>query len=224
MPGGQTRWQRPSSADITFAICGQALRSRTLARFARNLVTFSSLGREMPWGARPLARRGPEEMLRSLDPRRFAEFDNVRQQFAFDVLLVAEVCDPSTKVIIIGRYNDIPLYRDLIRNGISEYIVAPVAMADMHECHRGDLRRSGSRTARPQHRLHRRQGRRRLLDARAQLRLGHLQPVFDRSRACRSRPALWHGQYQFRPGSAAGHLRSRVFARSGSTKSFSTVF
>lgn len=44
---------------------------------------------------------------------------------------LAGVCDPSTKVVIIGRYNDIPLYRELIRNGISEYIVAPVAMPDV---------------------------------------------------------------------------------------------
>ncbi|MCA0338716.1 MAG: CtpF protein, partial [Proteobacteria bacterium] len=42
---------------------------------------------------------------------------------------LAEVCDPSTKVIIVGSYNDIPLYRDLIRNGISEYMVGPVGMA-----------------------------------------------------------------------------------------------
>ena len=28
---------------------------------------------------------------------------------------LAEVCDPSTKVVIIGRHNDISLYRDLIR-------------------------------------------------------------------------------------------------------------
>jgi pilus assembly protein CpaE len=44
---------------------------------------------------------------------------------------LAEVCDPSTKVVIIGRYNDIPLYRDLIRNGISEYMVGPVGMAEV---------------------------------------------------------------------------------------------
>jgi pilus assembly protein CpaE len=44
---------------------------------------------------------------------------------------LAAVCDPSTKVILIGRYNDIPLYRELIRNGISEYIVAPVGMPDV---------------------------------------------------------------------------------------------
>ncbi|CAN7165611.1 CpaE family protein [Rhizobium sp. LjRoot30] len=43
---------------------------------------------------------------------------------------LAEVCDPSTKVVLIGRYNDIGLYRELIRNGISEYMVMPVSMAD----------------------------------------------------------------------------------------------
>ncbi|OAP41502.1 CtpF protein [Sinorhizobium glycinis] len=44
---------------------------------------------------------------------------------------LAAVCDPTTKVVIVGRHNDIALYRDLIRNGISEYMVAPVAMADL---------------------------------------------------------------------------------------------
>jgi pilus assembly protein CpaE len=44
---------------------------------------------------------------------------------------LAEVCDPTTRVIVVGRYNDIPLYRELIRNGISEYLVGPVQMADM---------------------------------------------------------------------------------------------
>ena len=38
---------------------------------------------------------------------------------------LAEVCDPSTKVIIIGRVNDIILYRELIKQGVSEYIVRP---------------------------------------------------------------------------------------------------
>ncbi|TCD16424.1 AAA family ATPase [Oricola cellulosilytica] len=44
---------------------------------------------------------------------------------------LAEVCDPSTKVVIVGHQNDVTLYRELIRNGISEYIVAPVAIADL---------------------------------------------------------------------------------------------
>jgi pilus assembly protein CpaE len=44
---------------------------------------------------------------------------------------LAEVCDPTTKVIIIGHYNDVWLYRELIRAGVSEYIVAPISMADV---------------------------------------------------------------------------------------------
>jgi len=44
---------------------------------------------------------------------------------------LSEFCDPSTKVVIIGHYNDVSLYRELIRSGISEYIVAPVSMADI---------------------------------------------------------------------------------------------
>ncbi|MBB3407985.1 pilus assembly protein CpaE [Rhizobium sp. BK316] len=44
---------------------------------------------------------------------------------------LAAVCDPSTKVIIVGYYNDIGLYRELIRNGISEYMVQPIAMPDI---------------------------------------------------------------------------------------------
>lgn len=44
---------------------------------------------------------------------------------------LAEVCDATTRVIIVGRYNDISLYRELIRNGISEYLVGPVQMSDM---------------------------------------------------------------------------------------------
>ena len=44
---------------------------------------------------------------------------------------LAEVCDPTTKVVVIGHYNDIGLYRELIRSGISEYLVAPVSVADV---------------------------------------------------------------------------------------------
>lgn len=39
---------------------------------------------------------------------------------------LAEVCDAGTKVVIIGHVNDVKLYRDLIHQGISDYLVAPV--------------------------------------------------------------------------------------------------
>lgn len=44
---------------------------------------------------------------------------------------LADVCDPGSKVVIIGHHNDVALYRDLIRRGISEYLVAPISMADL---------------------------------------------------------------------------------------------
>ena len=44
---------------------------------------------------------------------------------------LAEHCDPNTKVVVIGHYNDVWLYRELIRSGISEYVVAPISMADI---------------------------------------------------------------------------------------------
>jgi pilus assembly protein CpaE len=44
---------------------------------------------------------------------------------------LAEVCDPGTRVVVIGRFNDIVLYRDLIRRGVSEYMIGPVAPLDV---------------------------------------------------------------------------------------------
>ncbi|MBA1139589.1 AAA family ATPase [Mesorhizobium sp. CCANP35] len=44
---------------------------------------------------------------------------------------LSEYCDPSSKVVVIGHYNDVGLYRELIRFGISEYVIAPVSMADV---------------------------------------------------------------------------------------------
>ncbi|WP_417482343.1 AAA family ATPase [Maricaulis sp.] len=39
---------------------------------------------------------------------------------------LASVCDPETKVIIIGAANDIALYRELMKRGVSEYLVPPM--------------------------------------------------------------------------------------------------
>ncbi len=38
---------------------------------------------------------------------------------------LAEYCDPGTRVIVLGHVNDVVLYRQLIRAGVSEYIVLP---------------------------------------------------------------------------------------------------
>ncbi len=39
---------------------------------------------------------------------------------------LAEVCDAGTKVVVIGATNDIILFRELMKRGVSEYLVAPV--------------------------------------------------------------------------------------------------
>lgn len=43
-----------------------------------------------------------------------------------NLLKFAEVCDPSTKVMVIGQTNDVGLYRELIKQGVSEYLVSPL--------------------------------------------------------------------------------------------------
>ncbi|AHA27601.1 Flp pilus assembly protein, ATPase CpaE [Candidatus Liberibacter americanus str. Sao Paulo] len=44
---------------------------------------------------------------------------------------LADVCDTSTKVVIIGDRNDVYLYKELISSGISEYLVEPLSSADI---------------------------------------------------------------------------------------------
>jgi pilus assembly protein CpaE len=39
---------------------------------------------------------------------------------------LANYCDAGTRVVIIGRLNDVTLYRDLVRRGVSDYLIAPV--------------------------------------------------------------------------------------------------
>lgn len=41
---------------------------------------------------------------------------------------LAEVCDPGTRVILLGRVNDIGIYRALIELGARDYLVKPVSL------------------------------------------------------------------------------------------------
>jgi pilus assembly protein CpaE len=59
---------------------------------------------------------------------------------------LAEVCDAGTKVVVIGHVNDVELYRDLVRRGISEYLVVPVDLLRIIKAI-GDL--YGERSAKP---------------------------------------------------------------------------
>jgi len=55
-------------------------------------------------------------------------------QAALDELdRLAEVCDAATRVVVVGRTNDVELYRELMRRGASEYLVAPLSPLQLIE-------------------------------------------------------------------------------------------
>jgi pilus assembly protein CpaE len=50
----------------------------------------------------------------------------------FEVLeQLSEVCDAGTRLVVIGHLNDILLYRELMKRGVSDYIVAPLGVTDV---------------------------------------------------------------------------------------------
>src|SRR4051794_12940635 len=44
---------------------------------------------------------------------------------------LAEYCDAGTRVVVIGRTNDVTLYRELVRRGVSDYMLAPIGTIDV---------------------------------------------------------------------------------------------
>jgi pilus assembly protein CpaE len=44
---------------------------------------------------------------------------------------LADVCDPGSRVMVIGRLNDVVHYRELVRRGVSDYLIAPVGTIDV---------------------------------------------------------------------------------------------
>jgi pilus assembly protein CpaE len=44
---------------------------------------------------------------------------------------LSAVCDAGSRVVVIGRLNDIVHYRELVRRGISDYLIAPVGTIDV---------------------------------------------------------------------------------------------
>jgi pilus assembly protein CpaE len=41
---------------------------------------------------------------------------------------LADYCDAGTRVIVIGRMNDVMLYRELVKRGVSDYLISPVGV------------------------------------------------------------------------------------------------
>lgn len=56
-----------------------------------------------------------------------------RNQMLGELDRLAECCDAGTKVVVIGHMNDVVLYRELLKRGVSEYLIAPVAPMQLIE-------------------------------------------------------------------------------------------
>ena len=44
---------------------------------------------------------------------------------------LSEFCDAGTRVVVIGRTNDVTLYRELIRRGVNDYLITPIGTIDV---------------------------------------------------------------------------------------------
>ena len=91
-----------------------ALRDRRLARAAGAIFTGGLPAALVRYKTQPTPSLVIVECLEG-GPALLADMDRL-----------AEVCDAGTKVMVIGRANDIALYRELTRRGVSEYLVGPL--------------------------------------------------------------------------------------------------
>ena len=58
------------------------------------------------------------------------EFEADRTAILDSLDQLASVCDAGTKVVVIGHVNDVLLYRELTRRGVSDYLIAPLGLLD----------------------------------------------------------------------------------------------
>ncbi len=56
-----------------------------------------------------------------------------RDGLLMDLDELAGVCDPGTKVLVVGHVNDVLLYRELMMRGVSEYLVMPLTVPQLME-------------------------------------------------------------------------------------------
>ncbi|HXQ84091.1 MAG TPA: CtpF protein, partial [Xanthobacteraceae bacterium] len=56
------------------------------------------------------------------------ESENRSEEILGGLDQLANYCDAGTRVIVIGRMNDVMLYRELVRRGVSDYLISPVSV------------------------------------------------------------------------------------------------
>ena len=60
---------------------------------------------------------------------------------------LAEVCEPGVSVVVVGDRNDVGLYRNLVRAGVSDYIVKPLTRSLVQNVLSAQLEPAGSAAA-----------------------------------------------------------------------------
>lgn len=55
------------------------------------------------------------------------ESENQRDAILNALDSLAEVCDAGSRVVVIGSLNDVVLYRELVRRGVSDYLISPLS-------------------------------------------------------------------------------------------------
>ncbi len=135
---------------------------------------------------------------------------------------LAEVCDPATKVIVVGRVNDVELYRELMRRGASEYLVAPLQPLQVIEMIAGLYLRPRRQAGGARDRLCRRARRRGFIHHRPQCRLVHRRGIGHQHHDRGFRSAVRHRGPGFQRRSRPGRGRCACPPRSGWTMCCST--
>ena len=59
------------------------------------------------------------------------EGDAHRERLLETLDRLSDVCDSDTKVVVIGQVNDVLLYRELMKLGVSDYLVPPLNVVDI---------------------------------------------------------------------------------------------
>jgi pilus assembly protein CpaE len=68
------------------------------------------------------------------------ESNSQRDAMLAELAQLSEVCGPDTKVIVVGHLNDVVLYREMVRQGVTEYLVAPLNQLQIIETIAGIFR------------------------------------------------------------------------------------
>lgn len=56
---------------------------------------------------------------------------NAQEEFLEQLDRLSEICDAGSKVVVVGLVNDVVFYRDLMRRGVSEYLIGPITAVEV---------------------------------------------------------------------------------------------